>query len=172
MFYGAAMPAFLESFPPVAQYGYLPDIARLELALRHAYHAADARPLDPSSLSIQPEALMAARFGLAPAVRVIASRWPIHAIWRANTDADAPKPVMRPEEVLIARPGFDPRPWLLPPGGAALISALHDGRTLAEALQAAGEDFDFSAALASLLAAGALTTMTEGTDHAPDSRVS
>ncbi|MGL4280159.1 MAG: DNA-binding domain-containing protein, partial [Albidovulum sp.] len=70
MFYGEDMPGFLAGFPPVAHLGYLPDIARLELALRQSYHAADAKPLAVETLqSLAPEAFLAARIRLAPALR-------------------------------------------------------------------------------------------------------
>jgi hypothetical protein len=170
MFYGAAMPGFLEAFPPARQWGYLPDVARLELALRQTYHAADTQPLDPQALAIPPGRLMAARIGIAPAVRVLASAWPIHAIWRANMVPGAPAPEMRAEEVLVGRPGMDPAPWLLPPGGADFVAALAAGQTLGAALEAAGEGFDAGAALQALLAAGAMTTITEGTDDAAADR--
>lgn len=170
MFYGAAMPAFLERFPPARDWGYLPDIARLELALRQSYHAADAPALDPQALALPPERLMAARIGIAPAVRVLASAWPIHAIWRANTEIDAPAPQMRAEEVLIGRPGLDPGVWRLPPGGAAFVTALASGQTLGAALEAAGDTFDLGAALQVLLAARAMTTITEGTGNAGTDR--
>ena len=42
MLYGDAFAGFLASFPPVAHLGYLPDVARLEQALRESCHATDA----------------------------------------------------------------------------------------------------------------------------------
>lgn len=162
MFYGAAMPAFLESFPPVANLGYLPDIARLELALRHAYHAADAAPVAPERLQeLPPDAFVAARLRLAPAVRIVRSRWPIHAIWTANArDGTAPRQVAA-EDVLVVRPDFDPEPRLLPPGAAPFIAAITDGRTVGEALDAAGE-FDLAATLGLLLGGSAIVGISTG----------
>ncbi len=161
MFYGTEMPAFLTGFEPTANLGYLPDVARLELALRESYHAADADPIDPNDLqTMDPDALMASRFRLAPAIRLIRSPWPLDAVWRFNMEADAPKPAMQAEDVLVARPELDPYPSLLPAGGGAFVAALLDGKTLADALAAATaetETFDLSAALAILIGTHALT---------------
>jgi hypothetical protein len=164
MHYGAPMPAFLESFGPLKHLPYLADVARLELALRAAYHAADASPVDPATLgALSPEALTAARLRLAPSVKVLSSAWPILGIWRRNTEADAPKPDIRPEDVLVVRPEFDPIAVLLPPGGAVFVTALMDGQTVGEALDhgSSHEGFDLGAILSALIANGAIVSLEE-----------
>ena len=160
MFYGAAMPAFLESFGPTSQIGYLPDVARLELALRESYHAADASPVDTSLVAaLPPEDLMAATVALAPSLRLIRSPWPIHAIWMFNAVANAPKPAMAAEDVAVFRVDYDPEPVLLPPGAAAFLAALLDGATFGAAFDQAAdtvEGFDLTPLLALLLTKGAI----------------
>ena len=157
MLYGAAFADFLRGFPPVAHLPYLPDVAALEQALRESYHAADAPPLDPRSLALLPEAdLMASRFTLAPALRLIRSNHPVHAIWLFNT-ADGPPPQPGPQDVLVLRQGFDPVPQLLHAGEAEFLLALLAGETLATALSISGETFDLTRLLGTLLPAGALT---------------
>lgn len=158
MLYGEDFPTFLQGFPPVARLGYLPDVARLEHALRLSYHAADSRPADLSG--IPATQLLAARLGLAPAFRLVRSRWPIHAIWQANA-AGGPKPVMRAEDVAILRPAFDPTPHLLPQGGAAFLAALVAGQPVGAAIVAAGEGFDLGATLGILIAGGAIVEVME-----------
>jgi hypothetical protein len=159
--YGQDMPAFLQGFPPVAALPYLADVARLELALRAAYHAADVSGMDPVALGALPPArLMAARVRLAPAVALIRSAWPVHGIWMANME-DAPPPAMTPQDVLVTRPGLDPAPHLLPTGGGDFVAALMAGAPLGQAALAAGEGHDLSATVALLLAGGALTDLTE-----------
>ena len=162
--YGDAMPGFLESFAPVAELPYLPDVARLELALCASYHAADAAPLPADRLAgVDPLGFLSARLTLAPALRLIASDWPIVSIWRANAE-DGPAPAMTPETALITRPGFDPRIHLLPAGADIFIAALNAGQPLGAAAEAAPDGFDLGAALGLLLAEGALTGLvTEAT---------
>ncbi len=164
MFYGADMPEFLERFAPVADLPYLPDVARLELGLRGAYHAADADPVPAGDLqALAPEAFMTARLRFAPAVRLVASRWPVVAIWRANMQGAPPPDLGRGEDALILRPGFDPEPHALPPGAAPFAAALIGGASVAEALDRATEAFDLTATLSLFLAGGAITgLLTEG----------
>ncbi|MFY0309482.1 DUF2063 domain-containing protein [Leisingera sp. D0M16] len=161
MFYGEHFPAFLEGMEQLRHLGYLGDVARLELALRRAYHAADAAPIAPEALgALPPDTLLNTRLALAPAVQVLRSPWPIHGIWRYNTEDGAPKPEAQAQDVLITRPEFDPIPQVLPPAGAVWAGALMAGATIGEAMeQAAAEDeaFDLGATLALLLQGGAVT---------------
>jgi hypothetical protein len=158
MFYGDAMPQFLGRFEPAKSVPYLPDIAAVELAMRHAYHAADATAVDAQALAtIAPDALMSAKLRVAPAVQTVISEFPIHAIYLANTQTDAPKPVMRPESIAITRPGFDPQVHLINAAAAGCIAALQDGKPLGQAMAMADETLDLGATLGLLLAQGAVT---------------
>lgn len=160
MFYGAQMPTFLSQFPPVEHLPYLVDVARLELAIRASYHAADAPPIAATALqSLSPDALMAARLTLAPAVKTLRSPWPLHAIYLANTRADAPAVTPGAQDVLLTRLEFDPEVTLLPAGGADFIESLCKNMTFGAAFEAASTapDFDLSRVLGALLAGGAIT---------------
>ena len=87
MFYGQNMAAFLEGFGPAQSLPYLPDMARLELALRHSYHGADSTPIAPDALAhVAPDALPKVVFGFAPTVHLLTSRFPIASIWRKSSD--------------------------------------------------------------------------------------
>lgn len=163
MLYGAALPAFLEDFAPLKHIGYLPDVARLEQAIREAYHAADADPVPPQALAaLPPEELTAAWITLAPALRLIRSPWPVHAIWQFNMIDGAPKPAMAAQDVAVFRPAFDPEPVLLGPGAAAFIMAVQDGFTIGDAFEratAAAPDFDFAHLLGQLMTGQAITRL-------------
>ncbi len=165
IYYGAEMPAFLDSFQPVEHLGYLPDVARIELALCRSYHAADTPPIDPQTLqAIAPDDLLAARLQLAPSVHLIRSNWPAASLFHANSTPNAPAPVMQAEDVLITRPEFDPQVIALPAGGGAFVKALMIGTPLGEALKIAttsSEDFDFTTVLSLLLTGGAITQVTK-----------
>lgn len=161
MLYGSEFAAFLDGFDPLKRYGYLPDVARLEYALRESYHAADSTPVAPDRLAaLPPEALAEARLALSPALRLIRSPWPVLSIWRYNMQDGAPKPQAAAEDVLIARKGYDPAPHLLGPGAAAFIAACQNGDTLGAATEAAGDDFDLGALLSLLLETGSIVDVS------------
>lgn len=167
MLYGAEFPEFLQGFEPVAHLGYLPDLAQIELALTRSYHAADIEPIAVEILqAIAPDNLLLAQFHFAPTVHLIRSKWPIAAIYQANNDPDAGKPVMQAEDALISRLEFDPTVTTLPPGAGAFIESLLQGATMGHALKSANiasGSFDLTETLGLLLGTGAITTISEGT---------
>ncbi|MFK7941008.1 MAG: putative DNA-binding domain-containing protein [Roseovarius sp.] len=164
--YGDDMPAFLEGFKPLEHLGYLPDVARLEQALRVSYHAADATPIDPSQLqSLTPQEMAAARFSFAPAMILQRAPWPIHGIWVFNTSDGAPKPPTTAQSVLVLRPDYDPTPHLISEPAATCVTNLIQGATLSDANDAALQEdpeFDLGALLGLLLGHGAITNIQTG----------
>lgn len=157
--YGADLPGFLADFPPAAHLPYLPDVARLELAIRHSYHAADATPLPADALAVPPERLLSARLALAPSLRLVRSEWPVWSIWQFHHGGPAPQ--SGPQDVAVLRPSYDPVPVLLPVGGAAFLTALLRGETVLRAIDAAGPDHPLSETLTLLLTHGAVTDLIE-----------
>lgn len=161
MYYGDAMPAFLAGFAPAQGHGYLPDIARLELAMRQSYHAADATAIEAAGLAALPaDDLPAARFVFTPATRLIRSQWPVHAIWRFNSETDAPIPMMQPEDILILRAEFDPVPHLLPPGTGDLVAALIEGTSFGIAVDSLADPTLLGSVLTLLLQGRAIHSLT------------
>ncbi|MFG6590728.1 putative DNA-binding domain-containing protein [Sulfitobacter sp. 1A12157] len=164
MHYGADFPAFIAGFAPLAKVGYLADAARLDLALRSSYHAADAAPLDPQTLeALSPDALMGATLTLAPATRVLRSDWPLFDIWRYNFTDDAPKPRNAAQDVVITRPAYDPAPHLAPPGAAQWLGHLAEGQSFGAAHDATVEgapEFDLAAALSFALSHGVFSAIS------------
>ena len=167
--FGSDLPAFLDAAPQLAHIGYLGDIARLELAMRQSYHAADAKPIDPALLGqMPPETLVQSYLGFAPATRVLRSKWPIYDIWRFNSEENAPKPKAGAQDVLVARPEFDPEPHVLPLGGADWIARINEGATIGDALAATQNvlpEFDLGATLGVLLQSQSITHLS--TEKAP-----
>ena len=163
MFYGAEFPDFLADFQPLSHIGYLADAARLDLGMRHSYHAADATRFDPEHLQQMPsDQLLEATFTLAPATQIITSPWPLFDIWRYNFEENAPKPQAIAQDVLITRPEFDPAPHPLPIGGADWLAHLGAGLTFGaahDAIIAAHPNFDLGASLTLALSTDTFTTL-------------
>ncbi|MFD1344142.1 HvfC/BufC family peptide modification chaperone [Litorisediminicola beolgyonensis] len=154
--YGAGLPAFLGTLPQLAHLPYLADVARLELALRQSYHAADHSPADPARLAGLDEAQLAAtRLILAPSAVLLRSRYPVTQIHRFATTPGTPTPQGGGEDILILRRQFDPVPHVLPEGGAAFIETLGHA-PFGAALEAAGDGFDLAAVLGLLMSESAL----------------
>lgn len=158
--YGGEFPAFLAVHPLAAHLPYLADVARLEAAWLHAYHAAEAEPLDPARLAEMPaERLGEVRFALHPSHRFLASAWPVAAIWRANQEEEVP--VLSLDQggrhLLVVRPQAEVEVLELSPGAFSLLMALGLSQCLESAWESAlalEPDFDLEPCLAYLLGAG------------------
>ncbi len=147
--FGAHFGDFLQSFPHVADYPYLPDMARLEWALHRAHYAPSADGITPAQLAaVPPEQLEAARCVLHPACRLTASDWAVVALWQAHQPDSGvafPSDMAQPSHGLVLRPLW--KTQLVPLGRAshAALSVLAEGRHFGAALDAAfalDEDFD------------------------------
>jgi len=162
MLYGQEFPAFLAGFPPVAHLGYLADVARLELALRESYHAADSAPLPEAEFQRLLGADIAGlRLILAPALRLVRSAWPVVSIWEAHQPGGVPHLRAAAEAALILRPEFDPHPHRLPAGGAEFISGLLAGQTLGELDLLLGAPTDLAAVQGLLISGRAIIGVSE-----------
>lgn len=159
MLYGAEFPAFLSGFPPAAHLGYLPDVARIEQALRESYHAADAVPLGAERLAAVPaETFLAAHLTLSPSLRLVHSNWPALSIWQANQGAESrPLSASGAESTVILRPGFEPAPLALTPDMAAILDALLSGQPVGLAVRAARNEDALSDLFSLLVRHGAVT---------------
>ena len=167
LLYGESFPDFVENFTPAANLPYLSDVARLEIARGHAYHAADAVPVEARAFSgLPPEQLAGLRFDFHSSVSIIKSRYPIVSIWRVNDDPDHAVPIApwAPEAALVARPFGDVEVTRLGPGVAEfLLRLVHDG-TMNDAVQAGEEaaaEFDLIQSLQSLIMSRAVTRIRQ-----------
>jgi hypothetical protein len=161
--YGTVFPDFLAGFPPVAHLAYLADVARLEIAIRESYHAADAAPVAPDLLNgIDTEGLPFAHVALAPSLRLVRSDWPVHAIWSANVAGTPPPDHQYHEDVLVMRPAFDPVAQPVTAPEAAFVTALLSGDTLGGAIAAAGPTLDLTQTLTLLFSHKAITGLVIG----------
>lgn len=140
--YGQRFPEFLQSYPHASALGYLGDVARLEWACHESGRAAAAKPLDTASLALVPPRLHEGlRFDLHPAARIVRSRHPIVAIWRANQpDADGTPRADGAEDALVMREANGVRVERIDAFDASLLEALARGRTLGEAAGALDAD--------------------------------
>ena len=160
--FGRHLPGFLDTFAPVADYPYLPDMARLEWALHAAHQAADTPALDAATLStLDADRLDALRLALHPAATLLRSDWAIDALWQAHQPDGPPWPeaLAQPSRLAVCRPRWRAELLCLSPGEYTALAAIADGRTLGEALESAFADdahFDPAHALPRWLDAGVL----------------
>ena len=159
MQYGAALPDFIAGLEQLAHLPYLPDVARIDVAMRQSYHAADSTGIDPVALQkLGEDELLATRLVFAPSLVLLRAKWPAGSIWR-YTMRGGDKPKSAAEDVLILRAEFDPEPFILGPGAADVLNALRDGTPFGQALDDADDGFDLAPLLDLLLTHAAITSL-------------
>jgi hypothetical protein len=156
--FGRQLPGFITSLSNSIGLPYLADVAALEWACHEAFHGGEAAPLDFSRL-INPES---AKAPLHPAARLVASRYPILAIWEAN-QAEEPGLVdldAGGDWLVVLRRDLQVEILRSTPGEFALLAALRDGMELGEACEAAlaaEPALDLAAAMGRVVTHGLLT---------------
>jgi len=165
--YGESFPEFLERFPPCRGLPWLKDVARFEWAVNAVLHADDAPPLDLRALAaVAPEDHPRLVLRFQPACRLLASRFPVDRIWRANRSGAEPETVDLDEgEVMleVRRLDDDVLYSRLDRGSFVFRYALRAGGTLERASAAAlriDDRFHLAGALGALLGEGVLTGFT------------
>lgn len=93
-FYHLDFPDFLETFPPLLDYPFVPDLARLEVLLHQSYIAT------PPSKTI-----------LHPSVFLLESDYPVRDIWQVaqgqRDENDLPTMENNPQKIILYQDGYD-----------------------------------------------------------------
>jgi hypothetical protein len=156
---GAPLPDFLRTTFADGEYAYFADVAALEWAWQDSMVAPDAdSTLDLDALAaVAPEVLPELRLHLQPALRLVASPWPVFTIWdahrRAALQGEEPGGVALDggaERIVVRRVGGLPEARLCGAGDFAWLQSLAGGAPLGTALDCAAEAddrFDVAATL-------------------------
>lgn len=165
--FGAGFADFLARFEHVADYPYLPDMARLEWALHRSYYAPERQALGANALAaLSPDDFERARFALHPAASLFASAWAVVPLWLAHQPGqDAfPDDMATHSAAAIVRPQWKTEVVPLDAAQYGALAALGAGNCMGEALDAAfdiDEHFDIAANLGQWLSLALLTEAEE-----------
>ena len=158
--YGFHLPEFVAGYEAAARYPWFADVGRLELAWHRAYISGEAKALRAQDLQGLPPARMAdLRLVPHPSSQLVASRYPVSAIWRIALEDETAEEAVEVEGgaewLLVVRPGAEVEVRTLEESGYTFLGALAAGRSLGAAYESAcavDPEFDLEAHLAGLLA--------------------
>lgn len=114
--YGEAFPDFVQDFiehhAELAEYPYLPDLARLEWAYEQAYYAKEDPAFDFQALGrLDEDEYRRLCFVLGASVSMLRSVYPVLELWSAQREQETIREIEaidEPQYLCIAREGFKP----------------------------------------------------------------
>jgi hypothetical protein len=149
--FGHRLPNFMAGRDDLVPHPALTDLARMEWALRTAFDAADAEPIDAQALAgVAADAWPSLVFDALPSVQLFELGWNVAPVWRALQDApndaaaDLPEPQPLAHSLLVWRAGLDTRWRSVEPLPTRLLHAALQGQNFgmlcAIAAEAVGEE--------------------------------
>ena len=140
--FGREFAAFLTESSGEHKLAYLPDVAALEWAYHEVFHAGTVPPLDLARLARVPaEEQDRLRLRLHPARRLVASRYPVFAIWEANRSDELPAGLIDLDAgadfLLVGRRDLECQIERITPNEFVFLAEIAAGATLEQACEAA-----------------------------------
>lgn len=164
--YGAGFDVFVEYYEPAKTLAYLPDVARMEIAMNEAYYAPDDKPLTPEHLArTSPDNLSETVLQLRASVRLIRSDFPLNTIrvfCEAGQSEGTLDIVSGGENLLIWRPFLKTEVTVVDQADWDMMTSLQGGAALGPAVGRTLEKhpgFDFQGFLGRYLALEALAAL-------------
>jgi hypothetical protein len=137
---GLEFPGWLAARFAGTEYEWLSDLARLEWACQEAMAAAALLPLRVEALaSVPADRFEQLKFAFQPALRLVASRWPVWSVWQVNQDPAAARTVdldRGAERCAVSCADDRAVVYRLEPDDYALLGLLLAGQPLGEAVSA------------------------------------
>ncbi len=126
---------FLETIAPYRDDALLADCAKIEWAFIEAFDAADAPPLDASTIAaIDEDAWDRAMIIFHPSLRFVGMKYPAHIFRSAVRNGEKPpRPEAKPAYVVTFRSAESLRYLEVEPAAFALLRALAEGKALGDA---------------------------------------
>jgi len=167
--FGHRLPEFMQERDDLVPHPALVDLAHMEWALRAAFDAGDATPIDTAALkAIPPDDWPALVFEALPSVQVLPMHWAVEAVWRAlqhaapGEEPELQEPQAHAHTLLVWRAGLENRWRVVEGADAVLLQAMVAGRSFAQLCELAQTAQSAVAALQSWLADGLLARVQPG----------
>lgn len=158
--YGAQLVVFMEARRELVPHPSLVDLARMEWALRAAFDAADAEPLQAEALrGVAPGDWPTLRFRPVPAAQLLPLGWAVEPVWRALQDVsvgdepELPEPQAAEHLLLVWRRDLQTCWRSLDALEAVLLQALFAGAPFADLCERAAAGSDEAAAVTTVVGA-------------------